>query len=160
LAIARADSRRTSLRALAFLALGFGLAIGLMKLLDRTLNADSIAERIVQHELDPRILGVGAIVLSILPAIPIVALMWLTGRRRKRDTRLDCPHCYRALLRTAAITGNCQRCGEEALILPGEPRSTQPLWTVEEFNVAARNRMRFKDPMLRDPRLKCPECQA
>jgi hypothetical protein len=156
------EGRRTGLRALAFLALGYALAFGLMKALQQNLSIESSAGWLVRNALDPGILGFAVLILAVLPAIPVAALMWLTGRNHQRDARLDCPHCHRALLGVATITGNCQRCGQPALSLPPEPSETQvrPLWTVAEFNSAARNRLRGKDPKLSDPRLKCPKCRT
>jgi hypothetical protein len=154
----------------------YGLPLGFVALLkpyaDSSIEAS--AQWVVRHGIShwlTVLIGLAVVLpLGLLLAVPAVAVLRFRDRLTRRDRRLFCPHCDARLCYLAVVTGNCHRCGEQALDVPGrDPAAAvageiqgpdHPLLTVEEFNAAVRNRLKCGDPEHRDPRLKCPRCRA
>jgi hypothetical protein len=177
-AAARRPELYASVAKLVVLLVGvYGVPLGLMYLLSPYSDAlvEAGAQWIVRHDLGPeqtKLIGLLSALLVTLPValvlgIPVIGLWRLLDRGRRQDRRLFCPHCDARLGWLVVVTGNCQRCGARALRMPeGGPATAVPgepdhhLLTVDEFNAAVRNRLRLRDPEHRDPRLRCPRCQA
>jgi hypothetical protein len=136
---------------------------------------EACAQWVVLHDLgaeQTKLIGLLAVLLITLPlgfllALPLLGVWRLIQRGTPKDRRLFCPHCDAPLGYLVTVTGNCPRCGRRALDVPerdpaaaGPGGHDQRLITVEEFNAAVRNRLRLGDPKHRDPRLRCPRCQA
>jgi hypothetical protein len=152
----------------------YAVPLGLMSLIRPYSQAliDTCVHWIVLHDLSygqTKLIGLLSLLLIALPVglvlgLPVIGLWRLIDRGRRQDRRLFCPHCDARLGWLVTVTGNCQRCGRRALDVPeGGTAAGGPghqLLTVEEFNAAVRNRLRCKDPEHRDPRVKCPWCQA
>jgi hypothetical protein len=137
---------------------------------------EACAQWIVQQGIGPKMtLPIGLLVTLLiglvigLPlALPVIGVLQWINCKTRRDRRLFCPHCDALLRNLAMVTGNCQHCGGRALELQeavGAQQVERQEWdkrllTVDEFNAAVRDRLHLKDPNQRDPRLKCPRCQA
>jgi uncharacterized protein (DUF983 family) len=158
----------------------YGVPVGLM-LLIRPFRDDCLeacAQWVVRNGIGPGLTLLLAVLLGLaigfLQALPVIGAWRLLMRfqrqdRRLQDRRLFCPHCDRRLSNLAPITGNCHHCDRRALdvaddgtaAVSGESQGFgHQLLTVEEFNAAVRNRRMGRDPKHRDPRLRCPRCQA
>src|SRR5262245_35117049 len=154
----------------------YGIPLGFVALLRPYIDSsiEPFARWVVRHGVShwlTVLIGLAIVVpIGLLLAVPAVAVFRFRDRRMRRDRRLFCPHCDARLCYLAVVTGNCHRCGKQALDVPGRDTAAavagetqepdHPLLTVEEFNAAVRNRLRCKDPEHRDPRLKCPRCRA
>jgi hypothetical protein len=135
---------------------------------------EACVQWVVRNDLGPdqtKLIGLLTVLLISLPAglvlaFPVVGVLRWIEYGIRQDRRLVCPHCDTPLGYLVKVTGNCPRCGGRALDLPdrtpaaGSGGQDQRLLTVEEFNAAVRNRLRLGDPKHRDPRLRCPRCQA
>lgn len=177
-AAARRPELYASVAKLVVLLVGlYGVPLGLMSLLSPYSDAcvEAGAQWIVLHDLGPeqtKLIGLLSLLLiallvGLVLAVPVIGLLRLIDRGRRQDRRLFCPHCNAPLGWLVMVTGNCPRCGGRALDVPEEGTAAEGaggpghhLLTVDEFNAAVRNRLRLKDPEHRDPRVKCPRCQA
>jgi hypothetical protein len=154
----------------------YGVPIGLMLLIRpfRDAYIEACGQWVVQNGIGPRmtlllglLLGLAVGLLLALPVLGAwrLCLRFVRQDRRLQDRRLFCPHCDRRLSDLASLTGNCHHCGKRALdvacAVAGESLGLgHQLLTVEEFSAAVRNRRTGRDPQRRDPRLRCPRCQA
>jgi hypothetical protein len=152
-----------------------GLALLAKPYLDASI--EPCAQWVVRHGIDPDLIPLLGLLVALLVGLPVGLLLalpfgavWrLILRDARRDRRLLCRHCDAGLGRLAVVTGNCQGCGRRALDLPDEATAAvagdiqgadHQLLTVEEFKAAVRDRRMGRDPKRRDPRLRCPRCQA
>ncbi|HMC90434.1 MAG TPA: hypothetical protein VKI17_12850 [Gemmataceae bacterium] len=135
-------------------------------------GVEACAQWVIQQGIGPTLtLLIGllatfavSLIIGLPLALPAIGMLQRLDRDTRRDRRLFCPHCDARLGCLATVTGNCQRCGAQALDIPQKDTTAADqhhrLLTVEEFNAAIRNRLNLKDPKQRDPRLRCPSCQA
>jgi Zn-finger nucleic acid-binding protein len=147
---------------------------------DREEYIQAFAEWIVSHGVAPRhTLPIALLIIvpiGLVLAIPSVLVLEVIHRYMRPNGRLLCPRCNGPLNSFTAVTGNCPQCGGRAVDNPEADRadehSSRPaspagdgelvfrVVTIEEFDVASRNRRLLRDPKQLDPRLKCPQCQA
>src|SRR5438132_362663 len=135
-------------------------------------GVEACAQWVIQQGIGPTLtLLIGllatfavSLIIGLPLALPAIGMLQRLDRDTRRDRRLFCPHSDARLGCLATVTGNCQRCGAQALDIPQKDTTAADqhhrLLTVEEFNAAIRNRLNLKDPKQRDPRLRCPSCQA
>ncbi len=74
---------------------------------------------VVRHDLSPAEFGfitvAACLPVGLVVAAPTIMLLRLGDRRKRRDRRLVCPHCNAFLNTLTMLTGNCCRCGGQAL---------------------------------------------
>src|SRR5260221_4364522 len=129
--------------------------------------AQECGQWVIRHDLSHADFGLitcaVCLPIGLFVAAPTILLLRLGDRQKRRDRRLVCPHCNAFLNVLVMLTGNCCRCGAQALDIStldsGAAESGHRLFTVSEFNTAVRNLPTLRDPKGHDPRIRCRRCQ-
>lgn len=111
---AAAVDERRMWRLLAMLG-GIGIFYGITIASLLKAYGDAFAAWFVQTGGGPGTAFLLVIAILFLFSAPLIGLVWLSGRRARRDPRLRCPHCGSELASLLLLTGNCSSCGKLAL---------------------------------------------